>query len=416
MLRRHLKSGGAPVAACAGFDFDTASAYLEDALVRPERANYESHLAGCAACRRHLIELSHLAQTDPHAGTKPATVADQAPAWVRWREVIAGWFDLPGWNWKWQMVGAGGAAFAILIAALGVQSWRQGTRQTDSAIAANTDGAISGELKIQAPAPEPSPQGTPLLEAGDSIAIYQKNMQPSVPEPPPAVGPKESEPNVAVALASESSKLNAPQPSGALPFNFSAGQETPAETRQKVSEVQQNPVIQPATPVMLVADSGNAGKQVVAERDEASNDITARMTPPPGINPMYSDPPPPPPKQRGKQQHEKLSSRLSGFARTFLPGGSESESQSGRKPKLEPLDDESFKPLTVRIRNKVFRFDKDMWIDQDYKPEMQRWRVLPVKRGSKQYEQILADDPLLKEFFNQGPILVIWKDKIYKVQ
>ena len=93
MLRRHLKSGGAPVAACAGFEADAASAYLEDALGKSARASYESHLAGCAACRRHLIEVARLSQLAPQAETPPVAVADQAPVWVRWEAAVAGWFD-----------------------------------------------------------------------------------------------------------------------------------------------------------------------------------------------------------------------------------------------------------------------------------------------------------------------------------
>ncbi|MGH9768767.1 MAG: hypothetical protein ACREAB_15155 [Blastocatellia bacterium] len=81
------------------------------------------------------------------------------------------------------------------------------------------------------------------------------------------------------------------------------------------------------------------------------------------------------------------------------------------------MDDESFKTLKDRIRDKVFRFNPDlkMWIDEEYKDEM-LWRVTTLKRDSAGYEQVLAKNPLLKEFFDRGPILVIWKDKIYRVR
>src|SRR5262249_26932654 len=169
MLRRHLKSGGAPVTACAGFDFDTANAYLEDALGGSQRVGFESHLAGCASCRRHLIELSRLAKTVPHVGAPPAAVSDQSPSWVRWREGVVGWSDLSSWNLKWQMVGAAGAMFAILIAALSVQSWRQASKQADSVASAITPPAIQADLKVQPSSPEPSPQGTPSLIDGNSV-------------------------------------------------------------------------------------------------------------------------------------------------------------------------------------------------------------------------------------------------------
>src|SRR5262245_33695776 len=134
MLRRHLRSGAAPVAACAGFDLDAASEYLEGALDEWRRASYESHLAGCAICRRHLIELARLAQAAPSFESQPTAAPDRIPAWDRWKEVVAGWFDLSSWNLKWQIAGATGAAFAILIAALGVQSLRQAPSQAEVAV------------------------------------------------------------------------------------------------------------------------------------------------------------------------------------------------------------------------------------------------------------------------------------------
>lgn len=428
MLRRHLKSGGAPVAACAGFDFDVAGAYLEDALGGSQRADFESHLAGCAACRRHLIELSRLAQAVPH---ESATAAVQTPAWtqagIRWREEIAGWFDLSGWNLKWQMVGVGGAAFAVLIAAIGVQLWRQESRRADIAASAPVSPAMQSDQgqAPQSPAPEPSPQDAQPLDAGNLVAVQRESTRASVPQPPPTVGPKDGEASVASAPLGELSKMNSPQPSGALQFSFSARQQTPIETQRNSAEAQQTPASQSSAPV--APGLGGVGRQVMAElredpreqaltspiqaeRNEASNDITARMTPPPGINPMNSEPKPAP--ARGKAQAEKPPSRLSAFSRSLLPV---SRSESGGKKKLEPLDDESFKPMTVRIRDKVFRFEGNMWIDQAYKPEMQ-WRVSTLKRGSKQYEQVLSEEPLLKEFFDRGPIILLWKDKIYRVR
>src|SRR5688572_7950484 len=122
MLRRHLRRGAAPVAACAGFDLDAASSYLEGALGGPHLVSYESHLAGCAICRRHLIELARLAQTAPSFEAQPAAKPVRIPTWDRLKGAVAGWFDLSTWNLKWQIAGATGGAFAILIVALGAHS------------------------------------------------------------------------------------------------------------------------------------------------------------------------------------------------------------------------------------------------------------------------------------------------------
>ena len=81
----------------------------------------------------------------------------------------------------------------------------------------------------------------------------------------------------------------------------------------------------------------------------------------------------------------------------------------------EASDDESSKLMVWRIRGKVFRFEKDTWVDQEYKPEMQEWRRWTLTRGSDEYKRVLADEPLLKIFFDHGPILIVWKNRIYKV-
>src|SRR5262245_33674159 len=125
MLGRHLRSGATPVVACAGFDLDAASAYLEGALGGTHRASYESHLAGCATCRRHMIELARLAQAAPSFEPQPAAAPDRIAAWDRLKESVAGWFDLSTWNLKWQIAGVTGAAFAILIATHSIQLWRR---------------------------------------------------------------------------------------------------------------------------------------------------------------------------------------------------------------------------------------------------------------------------------------------------
>ncbi len=433
MLRRHLKSGGAPVAACAGFDFDAASAYLENALGGSQRTGYESHLAGCAVCRRYLIELSRLAQTVPHKITPPTAIAERIPAWVRWREVAAGWFDLSTWkwngDWRWRMVGATGATFAVLIAALGVQSWRQASIQQDIAVSRQeippaSAGLTANESTLaQTPLPEASPEGAPHSVDGDLAALQPQRLRAIVPAPP--VGPKAGETDIAVTPSTESMKLTSEQQGG-----------PPAKTGQNQGRivVQQDIYPKPGATLTSLTDSANIRREVLAEtetradsferarvssvpveRNEASNDIiTARITPPPDINPMNSEAPPA--RRRGNKQTENLPSRLSALAMNLVPPG---ESESDRKAELKPLDDESFKSLKLTIRDKEFRYDRDrkMWIDRAYKPELQRWRLWPLKRGTKEYEQVLAADPQLKEFFDRAPIIIVWKNgKIYKVQ
>lgn len=428
MLRRHLKSGGAPVAACAGFDFDAASAYLENALGGSQRAGYESHLAGCATCRRHLIELSRLAQTAPHVGTQPVTVADQTPAWVRWREVVAGWFDLSAWNLKWQLVGAAGAAFAILIAALGVQSWRQASQHGVATNAFVANQAQTAEVDQMASSAAPTPesssassQNAQLLASGNSVAGQSGQLR--IPVPTPLVGPKDSEPAVAVAPPSESLSFTSSQMSGALPPN--SRPDVPAETQRSNGAGQQRQGSQSGAPTPVADNMGNAKNLSqsnlggLGQKGQATDSPVqaSRITPSFGINPANPRPAPTP---HSKPQTEKSSAPVKGlpkFAMRLIPGiKSDPKSELERKVKTDASDDESSKRLIDYIRDKVFRFEDGMWIDQAYKPEMQEWRVWNLTRGSKEYEQVLAKEPLLKEFFVRAPIIVVWNNKIYKVR
>ncbi|HKC84449.1 MAG TPA: zf-HC2 domain-containing protein, partial [Blastocatellia bacterium] len=222
MLRRHLRSGAAPVAACAGFDLDAASEYLEGALDEWRRASYESHLAGCAICRRHLIELARLAQAAPSFESRPAATPDRIPAWNRWKETVAGWLDLSTWNLKWKIVGATGAAFTILIAALGAQSWLYVYNRAELAFR----GASATSAPSAGSAVQPVPSPTPELSAPDAAAPGTQDLavsslaRPEAPAPAPSVGPVADPPKVAYDASSAARALIENQPAaGPVPAN-----------------------------------------------------------------------------------------------------------------------------------------------------------------------------------------------------
>jgi hypothetical protein len=472
MLRRHLKSGGAPVAACAGFDFDAASAYLENALGESHRAGFESHLAGCATCRCHLIELARLAQTAPRAETRPATVADQTPAWLRWRGVAAGWFDLSSWNFKWQIAGVAGAAFAILIAALGLQSWRQASYGNQSVVIVNTAAPASMEVSVSSPTPEASPQDQSFNAGAESAAAQPDPSR--VPVPALVVGPSPGDITVPTP-SNDPSKLNQNPQSGILQFDppLNSRQDTTAGALQNNVSRGQAFQITPTqnnnfAPTQNVDIAGNASKQspsnlgggslggvARANQESAESAGQARIAPP-GINqvntgpvvltprpqtipdqPGQANPPTNTPELPGKTQPEKsrLSKTLTYIteainplppvkpdikkeAQTLVPRRDSKPESTRARPTPKPADDESAKPLKHRIRDKVFVYHRDinMWIDEAYRKETMEFRLLRLERGSKAYEDVLARDPQLREFFDHGPILVVWKNKVYRVK
>lgn len=435
MLRRHLRSGAAPVAACAGFDLDAASAYLEGALGGSHRAGYESHLAGCATCRRHLIELARLAETAPLAEAQPVTAPDRIPAWNRWKGAVAVWFDLSSRNFKWQMAGAAGAAFAILIAALVAQSWRQASNYADVKATASATPPISVEPGVQLPTAEPSPQDTLSVVATSSSAAQHEQSQ--VPVPTPPVEPKANAPDFAVLDSGERLSLNQPSEAPvARPDGSEARRDLPRQPSDFVGG----------------GDSSKASRSVLDFRESAKEVAKEtqglRISPFPKDNPMNLEPWEPDlnhetlgrmqavnsrPESRPKPL-DKPSSVFSlgpiaeAIKRRLNPSRKSSFLESERKTKpdkREEPDDEALKPMQVVIRDKIFCFEKckgpdlekirGMWIDREYDFEKQKWNVWTLKSGGDEYKQVLAAEPLLKEFFDHRPILIVWKNRIYKV-
>ncbi len=130
---------------------------------------------------------------------------------------------------------------------------------------------------------------------------------------------------------------------------------------------------------------------------------------------MNLQPPEPPPhRPQPKLRPEPL--KLTGIASSLISRiRSKPKSESRGKENDQASEDESPKPMLIPIRNKVFRFEKGTLIDREYNSDMQKWRVWTLKPGSELYKKVLADEPLLKEFFDRGPILIVWKNRIYKV-
>ena len=165
MLRRHLSRGGSMVEACAGFDADSASAYLENVLGQIARSRYESHLAGCPSCRHHIIELSqfnNLPQMSP-----VATPASSESPWSKWKTAAAGWFDFSAWNRGWATAGA---VATVLLAVTATQMWRQSS-PAESLVATAIPSATPASSLASDSQPQLNPSET--LLAGTSLSRQQ---------------------------------------------------------------------------------------------------------------------------------------------------------------------------------------------------------------------------------------------------
>lgn len=417
ILQRHLKHGGAPVVACGGFDADTASAFLENALSVAARSAYESHLAGCPACRRHAIELSRLMQSVPQREASPTAVPSIL---AKWKTAIAGWFDVSSWRWNWQTAGLATAAMAVVVAALAFRPWQQmswqelGVNQTPSAelsISADPSG-IGGTGEAVAPllaSPTPTTMAGVLLAESprelDTMARRDAAKEMSVPKP--AGTPPGNQP-VALNLSATESRT-AFQPT--MPsFAPSAPAAAPASP-QPVSLERASPP--PSTPAELPTELRTVAKATPAESAESLADASeakesaqapSRLGLSSEDNPMRD--------KKAKSDRGAAKARPSWYDRamTFVPG------HKGEAPALPvKRDEEEHRFLIRRFHNRVFRFENGVWVDQEYKDDLMKWRVTKLIAGSEEFKQVLAAEPQLKAYFDKAPILVIWRDKIYKV-
>jgi hypothetical protein len=463
MLRRRLRSGAAPVTACAGFDLDAASAYLEGALGGSHRAGYESHLAGCATCRRHLIELARLAQTaplaEPQIVVSPATAPGRIPAWDRWKTAVTAWFDLSSRSLKWRLAGATGAAFAILIAALGVQSWRQTSRQGESGSAVaevkradvnsgndgnnSNSGVAPSERDAQSSSSTPEQDvatrdvGAPVTPINQRAIANTSEVQSRIPAPALPVGPQGNAFTINVMPSNGSLALDPNQPIEPPAVAKDLPMPNPASAVTAARRQRQDVISSPESSAAV----GNSASRI--SRQDSSQRATEERpqslhTFKPHIDLM--DPKPPrlsnsfvggqiSPVNSGSEQgadtqsnksvwNSATASILKAMERVPLVGprlspNSEPERKTAAAAQ-ETADAGSPNPMVTKINGKIFHRVKGVLIDQEYKPEMDQWTRW-LKRDSKEYKEILEKDPSLTVFFERGPILIVWKNGIYKI-
>jgi hypothetical protein len=433
MLRRHLSRGGSPVSVCSGFDTGTASAYLESALGVAARARYEAHLAGCPACRRHVIELSRLSQLAPQKEAQASPVAAKAGWWEQQKSVFLErsnrWAGLFARHWNWRLAGTAVAACAVLMTVMIAKPWRQSLQKDLAQPAEHISAPASASSNQSIPAPSPMASVESRIDMAQSQAeapgraIDPSRQVSNVPYPKVQVTPGGDSRTADQSFTqvpgdilnlqvsrdalgpsrSESSALTFNQAQPPMPSTLGVSQRMAANTTPKDADRQiaaRSTVVPPQETTQLQVP---LPETVVAPR----------ITPNPGDNPMQSDEEKK--KVRSREDRELASAKKPGWydrAMGYLPFRKEEREENSSAP---VGDDETVSPLIRRVRDKTFSFQRGIWIDQAYKPEVMYWRVTRITQGSREYERILAEEPQLKEFFGLGKIIIVWRDKVYRV-
>jgi len=398
------------VEACAGFDADTASAYLEGALGQVARSRYDAHLAGCPSCRRSVIDLSRLIQSSPFAESAAKQADPQAVPVINpsnnglgWKSAIAGWLGLSEWNLAtrhWGLATAG-AAGALLLAVLATQLWRQpAPGKQGGAIQASA--ATSGDQSTAgfgAPTPAVSPAADEPAANPAATGQEQTSTHSAVPTPT-EVGPAQIEQNLAANLSGKSeSGNNLSSEVASKQFSFDGPVALPAAPPPNVNPVLVNNLGSQAAVAAPLVESKPPVALPEVPQEVASARIIAPLNPSPNDNPMA-------PKRK-----PQTTTSVFDRAFAFMP----SRKDAGEhKPEVKEIEEGAPKLLSIRVHDKVFNFQAGMWVDQAYKSDM-AWRVIKLVQESDDYKRVLADDPQLKDFFERGSVIVVWKDKIYKI-
>src|SRR5438874_1694251 len=123
LLRAYVSRSGNPSQACPEFDPDLANAYIERRLPSGSRSRYEHHLAECGACRKNVVALVRLADTQ--ASVSPARERDRA-TWLSGARRVFGAMSRP----QWAMATA---AVLVLAISLPVLLSRDGARPNQQA-------------------------------------------------------------------------------------------------------------------------------------------------------------------------------------------------------------------------------------------------------------------------------------------
>lgn len=433
MLRRHIRQTGAMADPCTEPDIDTASAYLEGALRSSALVRYEAHLADCRYCRVQLLELSSLnrASTQSAASVHPI-VPKGGPLslWDRLQNAAAGITGqiegaVAGWRWNWTAASGALAACVVIAMLLVAEPWKSVVSPHNSGNQDNLDKTGSniamerGETGLSSPVSTNDPGA--ITNPETSATIRQRIPSPRIDL---STGGNSSEAPVLItrdltALSVGNRSLSFEMTRNMPPVPNTQSIQPPLVARQAEefiptrSSAQSLAASTVASPDAFMDNRGAVQSPPVRDGDRP--EMAPRINPLPDYNPMYSNSNRRPANRARNDKSALRTSRPDWSDRVmgFMPIDRPEKKRSSDDEK--ELNEDLPAPMVRKLRDKTFSYENGTWIDQSYKPDLMYWRVIRLETGSREYERLLADDPQLREFFNLGQIIIVWRDKIYKV-
>lgn len=406
MLHQHIKnSGAANVAVCDRFDPDTANAYLERAMSQTALSAYETHLADCTICRRHIVELARLM---PQVET--TTVEAHAPDNFTVK-TLAGWRQ---WFSGWRLgaiAGLGVATAALILFFANVQF----SPKQDAVAVANKTTETSTPLPIESsqpfkdqipaqPAPSKAETAQPRLGASPADVAKLTEM----------AAKKSAESNFKIDGTAAESIAAAPPPpaAAAAPGVVAAPKREEAannlgQTQNQISATEwqrATPTPTPRGPAVnqMQVDRALVMKKTQAKEEKAESDkkdapaAAGRIPEPTAVS---AD------SVRDERAKEK-EKRAEPVMEKAKPAAAKARAIALAKPADIP---------TRSVAGKEFRLVNGIWTDTNYNSSGNE-PLIKVKFNSDEYKRILAAAPGLKPYFEMQSVIVVWQGKAYRVE
>ena len=389
-LRRHLR--GRVAVECSGIDADLAAAYLERALTGLACRQFEDHLADCQPCRRGLLELSQLNLLFGE-DTAPAVVSQAPPPQADRGRGMGDWlrgFDLAGLlglrgGFSLPVVGLASAAVVLIVSGVVWQLRREPATGFSQQIAVNQN-SLPGDLSRT-----PSVESLAADVAGGGI-------------------------NKALESASQELPANLPRNqgdtlAGKLPVIKSASQSDAAESgaRRAASGLQ----VRSSSPDQKVSDQKVSDQKLADLKLVVMPNMTeippmvavSRLVPKPEDNPMRI-------LQLPESRSRGLAEDSSQFRYGRMVGGFMPQ---GRARLSTELTDRLNSAQVRRILDKTFTFNGHSWVDDAYQNLTTVSGTVNLSVGDATYDKLVAEFPVLRDYFSLRPVVLVWRGKVYRV-
>jgi len=345
-------------------DADAMNAFAEGAMPEAIRKTYTAHLSDCDSCRKALSQVALL--NEPIGMKAVAAAAAPLGAAAPARRSVVPWyrslFSTPGLA----------AAFGVLVLAFGgVLAYliTQRGAATDTSVAMQKEVSNSA-----ASAPYAGIESNAGMNANASSATSNRSTTNNTA-------------NTAAASSTNSTtKTTVDQPAG------SASNAVASNTMASGTAPSQPPVA--AAPASKPADALVAGGSVAAEKskDEAKTEQDRREDKETARNRALSEDSP----ARGTMTAKKVAApgRLAGQVQNQVQANGQSEMAVARK-----------------VAGKTFHNSSGAWYDSAYHGQS----TTNIRRGSDEFKKL---DSGLRSIANElgGVVVVVWKDKAYRIQ